>query len=442
MSLVILCGNAGDGKTSFLQNLVRSLGGEPAPFNQRVWEGRLAGRVAKINLDGAASWNGRSADQLLDDLFAPFRNGASARGPVHLVAVNDGRLMEWIDHSESVHNGATALTTDLIDALGGRGDRLPGHIRLIELNNRSLVGGLRLDRREISIEFVERLMGGQQAPAIWQPCRTCTAQARCPMRRSADMMRASDDPQLRAQGVLLRRRLTAALQAVHLRNEVHITARELKATISYVLFGLYACADLHERPDLTLHHPADHAFDPDSPLRQGELLRELARLDPALEVNPRVDRYLVGRGAPDPAHGAARFCDATGQALPLRSARRRAYLTWSDDQVAAIGGDSDAVRLREGRRSTEFRMFPLLDAAQQAAITQRLCAGLSRLEALPDPAYRDTNVMPIKIVPRTPTETAFWIEKPRARFHLAPERFLTVEGLETLHRFLGHVDKG
>ena len=31
----------------------------------------------------------------------------------------------------------------------------------------------------------------------------------------------------------------------------------------------------------------------------GVLLRELVRLDPALEAQARVDRYLSGRGAPD-----------------------------------------------------------------------------------------------------------------------------------------------
>lgn len=440
VSLAILCGNAGDGKTAFLQNLVRSLGGEPPPSSQRVWEGQLAGRSARINLDGAASWNGRSADELLDELFGPFLDGSPKNAPVHLVAVNDGRLMEWADHAEAVRGGPTSLTAALMDALGDRGEHLPEHIRLVELNNRSLVGGMRLDLGTISTDFVDgmidRLVGGERAPDIWRPCRTCTARERCSMRRSADMMGASEDAQVRAQGNLLRGRLTEALQTVHLRNEVHVTARELKATISYVLFGLHACEDLHHQPDLELHHPADHAFDPESPARQGELLRELARLDPALQVNARVDRYLVGHGAPDPAHGAPRFRDELGRLLPLRNARRRAFFAWSGHQVEAVGGDEFALALRDGRHSTEFRRFPLLPPPARELLKRRLCAGLSRLEALPDPAYRDPDVVPITIVPRTPTETAFWVDKPLERFGLAPECFQSVEGLETLHRYL------
>lgn len=439
VSLVILCGNAGDGKTAFLQRLVQTLGGEPPQSSERVWSGRLADRKAMINLDGAASWKGRSADDLLDDLFGPFLDQPPKDGSIHLVAVNDGRLMEWIEQAEMRH-GERPLTRALTAGLTQQTQDVASHIRLVELNNRSLVGGLDLERGSISTHFVDELIrllvGGEQAARIWAPCRTCSAQTRCSMKRSADMMGASADPAILAEGARLRERLTEALQTVHQRNEIHITARELKAAISYVLFGLEDCEDLHRNPELEPHDPADHAFNPESRGRQGELLRELARLDPALEGHARVDRYLVGKGAPDPAHGARRFRDMVGRPLPLRDARRRAYLSWSSDQVEAVGGDDHALTLRDGRRASEFRVFPLLSEDQRLRIKQRLCRGLSRLEALPDLAYRDPERVPIRVLPRTPTETAFWIEKSASRFSLAAERFQSVAGLETLHRFL------
>ncbi len=439
VSLVILCGNAGDGKTAYLQRLVQTLGGSPPQSSERVWTGMLAGRKAMINLDGAASWKGRSADELLDELFAPFMDRAPVNGSVHLVAVNDGRLMEWIEQAEMRH-GERSLTLALTAALTQQDEGLASHVRLVELNNRSLVGGLDLERREISTRFVDelvaRLVGGERAPDIWAPCRTCSANARCSMRRSADMMGASSDPAVLAEGVWVRRRLTEALQTVHQRNEIHITARELKAAISYILFGLDCCDDLHENPELLPHDPADHAFNPQSRARQGELLSELARLDPALEGHARVDRYLVGKGAPHAAHGAPRFRDVVGRPLSLRSARRRAYLSWSKDQVEAVGGDDHALTLRDGRRASEFRNFPLFSEIERDRIKRRLCSGLSRLEALPEVSYRDADRVPIRVLPRTPTETAFWVEKAASNFTLAAERFHSVAGLETLHRFL------
>jgi hypothetical protein len=52
----------------------------------------------------------------------------------------------------------TTLTASLAAALSQQSNGLPVHIRLIELNKRSLVGGLRPHRRIISTEFVDELV--------------------------------------------------------------------------------------------------------------------------------------------------------------------------------------------------------------------------------------------------------------------------------------------
>lgn len=435
LSLVILCGNAGDGKTAFLQHLAAQLGIGDLPSERRVWDGSIGGVPIKINLDGAAAWKGRSADELLDEVFEPFHNGPPKTRRVHLVAVNDGRLMEWLESYETRHGSETRLTTQIVETLGREGGGLDPHIRLIELNQRSLVGGPDPVDGQISTKFLDQLcvqlVGGGDAGEIWQPCNSCSARSRCSMRRSAEMMGASADKTVLAQGAILRRRLASAFQAVHQRNEVHITARELKAALSYILFGIYACEDLHSNVDLVSHAPGDFAFNPASPLRQGELLRELTRLDPALEAHPRIDRYLRSHGAPDPAHGAPRHPES-----PLGAARRVAYLEWSDDQIARVGGDPSALCLNNGRHFSDFRDYPLLPIHRRRQIRDSVCRGLSRLEALPEIAVRQRGVVPIRVVPRTPTETAFWVSKPLDRFTLEAEQFVSAPGLETLHRYL------
>ena len=251
------------------------------------------------------------------------------------------------------------------------------------------------------------------------------------MRVSAEMMGASDDRQILQQGNLLRERLTTALQAVHQRNDIHITARELKATLSYILFGVHHCQDLHDDLDLLPHSPGDFTFDPKSDCRQGDLLRELTRLDPALEAHARIDRYLTSATAPDPAHGAPRYPTSS-----LHSARRKAFLEWNEDQIEQVGGARHALGLNGGKRFTEFRDFPMLPVSQQHRICDRVCRGLSRLEALPEIALNQKGVMPLRIVPRTPAETAFWVGKPLERFSLVPEQFSEMPGLSTLHRYL------
>lgn len=434
VSLVILCGNAGDGKTAFLQHLAADLGVATLPSEQRVWDGTLGGLTLKVNLDGAAAWKGRSADDLLDELFEPFHHGPPKPGRIHLAAVNDGRLMEWVESYEGRH-GETRLTRQLVEAVGREGEGLDAHVQLIELNRRSLVGGLDHSVGRISTEFVDsmitRLVGGPDAKAIWAPCQTCSARTRCSMRLSAETVGATGGADAMRRGALLRQRLTSALQAVHQRNEVHITARELKAALSYILFGVHACEDLHANVDLRPHTPADFAFDPRSERRQGELLRELTRLDPALAAHARIDRYLTRRAAPDPAHGAPRYPEDT-----LATARRRAYFEWTDDQIEQVGGHRLALTLNGGRHFTLFRDFPLLKPEEQSEIRDALCRGLSRLELLPAIALGQRDVISVRIVPRTPTETAFWADKPLDRFTLEAERFAPGQGIETLHRGL------
>ena len=94
--LVILCGNAGDGKTALLQHLATKLGVHDVRSDRRIHDATVGALRIMINLDGAAAWNGRSADELLDETFEPFHN-ARPTDRVHLVAVNDGRLLEWIE---------------------------------------------------------------------------------------------------------------------------------------------------------------------------------------------------------------------------------------------------------------------------------------------------------------------------------------------------------
>ena len=98
--LVILCGNAGDGKTALLQHLAKRLIPRRESYTsaERFLNGRTEdGLTIRMNLDGSAAWQGRSADELLDEFLAPFRSGPPEGDVTHLLAINDGRLLEWLE---------------------------------------------------------------------------------------------------------------------------------------------------------------------------------------------------------------------------------------------------------------------------------------------------------------------------------------------------------
>lgn len=417
VSLVILFGNAGDGKTAFIQNLARNLGYAGLRSAERVWRQQLPnGLELVVNLDGSAAWNGHSANAVLDEFFAPFHVTEQPAGLVHVVAINSGKLLEWLE--QSPHN--SALTRALRKVLMGDMSALPASYRLVDLNQRSLVGGIHRERATVTTQFLDalldRFLGRDQDP--WQVCEGCAARSRCTAAHSVSVLR---NPQ---QGPQVRERLAQAFQACHQRGEVHITARELRAALSYVFFGVHRCEDLHRKPGLVPEAYWQRAFDATHPHRQGDLLAEMARLDPALEANPVLDRVLMREvnvaSEDQPGEIASRL---------LAQARRRA---WFERSLDAQGWN---VALAQGQHWLRFRQAPLMTPQEQMQLMRELCIGIARLEDLPPLAFDHPALqhgLPLRITPRTPTESVFWALKPWDAFRLeAPVP--TAAGMETLH---------
>ena len=426
--LVVLCGNAGDGKTALLQHLADRLGLGRHRSAQRIIKGDVGdGLRVRVNFDGSAAWEGRSADELLDEFLEPFQQGPPKDDVVHLLAINDGRLLEWIGNEE------TPLKRNLLKCLYGRTPSDAG-IAFYSLNDRSHVGGLAWDSKTIETSFLDalldRLYGGNDAVQTWRPCTTCSAQDTCGVYQTTRVFGPaglSQDEGLRQRA---RQRLFEALQAVHFRGETHITVRELRGALVYILFGTDFCSDYHDAaaaPDATAYW--NRTFDPRAQARQGEVLAELVRLDPALDAHPKIDRKLL--------HGEE-FSDGREGARRLGSARRRAYFEGIDrDDVSGLD-----VGLAQGRHLRRFRDAPFLDDDAQSRLRTDLCKGIARLGELPPQALRRDEVVSLRIQPRTPTETAFWSEKPVERFGLKPEfpskaddgRHASREPLARLHR--------
>ena len=448
--LVVLCGNAGDGKTALLQHLAERFGVVRRVSSERILEGRTEdGLIVRMNLDGSASWQGKSADDLLDEFLGPFQHGPPDEDVAHLLAINDGRLLEWIEGVEQRLGEETPLTLVLRKRLERANGSAPeveddadaavddSHVRFVNLNQRSLVGGVTPDGAGIATDFLERLLeslyGGEDAAETWAPCRSCSAQERCEVFRAnrlfgPDALAGGTDPEVRARA---RERLFDALQAVHLRGETHVTVRELRAALVYILFGVDFCDEYHRGAFHPNAEPLplpywDRAFDPVAPGRQGDMLQDLVRLDPALEAHPIIDRRLLRTRTTDAESG-------TGSASALASARRRAYFEWTSEMIQTHAGNSQALDLAKGRHIHRFRNLPI-DEEGRADLCRRLCEGISRLEILPPQALDRAGVVPLRIMPRTPTETDLWIEKRLADFRLEADLPPAQEGLDRLHR--------
>jgi hypothetical protein len=158
------------------------------------------------------------------------------------------------------------------------------------------------------------------------------------------------------------------------------------------------------------------------------VLREIARFDPALEAHPQLDRYLLSPPSTDSSKTAPHY-----ERLSLDSARRRAFFEWSAEQIEELASRSDSLGLARGHNLKLFRNLAFENADENKLLCARLCKGISRLEDLPLQALERPGVVPLRITPRTPIETTFWIEKPLAAFRLEADVPLTTD-IDRLHR--------
>jgi serine/threonine protein kinase len=415
IKLVFLCGNAGDGKTALLQNLAENLGAPRETSARRIWEFKSDnGLTIRINLDGAASYEGKSATELLTNFLATFRNGVPDDGAVHLIAINDGPLLAWVECQEP------SWLTEQIEALLDDGsDTAPDpRLRFINLNQRSLVGNL-VTVPEVAPKFLNRLLDKMLGTSqTWSGCANCISQNQCVAWQSVQDLRHPD------AGPYIRKQLTRLLQAIHQRGEVHITARLLRSTVSFGFFGTEYCSDIHAQPEKKRQGYWDRFFAPQTPYRQGELLEELTRLDPALESHPQVDRILMTLPMEQYELGM-------DPATLLASRRRSAYFAWNPLVKPREIDDEHVLDTGLLRRLEAFQS--LVDPERAEVLCRQICDGISRMQDLPETAFHDAEKMPLLVTPRTPTETLFWVLKSRKQFRLEPDFPTIGQELDFLH---------
>ncbi|MGQ9687928.1 MAG: protein kinase domain-containing protein [Desulfobaccales bacterium] len=337
-ALVILAGNPGDGKTAFLQQLALRLGfqGEALPLNHWIME--HDGWTYECVLDGSAadSLRGLSSDEVLESLFDPLiQAGERADLAAHLkrtqiLAINDGRLLEFLEERRQEPIWLFEHLNRFFDSELGRPHP---EIVLVDLNRRSLLAGN--NHRSTFDEILTALITGGWGDYIptddpWQVCQSCRAAPSCHVRFHVETLR---DPVL---GPQVRERLKTLLAIVHSRGRLHVTIRELRSMLAYIIFGDQPCEEIHREleeaqsreeageglfEEFMKRHKAKLYFDRvfTTGEKGGRLLAELVDFDPGKVDNPRMDRFIASSlKSPDRLEDL--FTSAAGR-LPHRSLR-------------------------------------------------------------------------------------------------------------------------
>jgi serine/threonine protein kinase len=253
--LYVLAGNAGDGKSHLLQQVVRRrVGAQPAGNRGGVAGGPPPG--PKINVEQrfriiADATHALRADssqrERLAEFFAPFADtDASADDRVHLIAMNTGMVIRFFEGEDKDR------FKRLYDVLSARlGLRRVGDA---ELDPPWRVEVVNLDLRDVLApgpggkSFAERMLDrldpenpDSLAAPRWAACQSCSALSLCPVAFNLRALRMPTP----------RRAVLHALRRVALDNDVHTSPRSLWGFVYRLATGGVERYDVPERGDKT-----------------------------------------------------------------------------------------------------------------------------------------------------------------------------------------------
>lgn len=348
---VLLTGNPGDGKTSFLEKIREDLladSGVEVRLDPSGWQIDRGGRSYYAVYDASESHNGASSDDLL---FAALGDPDAPEERTALIAANDGRLLQFFtEHEYPYEEIAEQVRRQIHEGAPGT-----AQVTVVDLKQRALAN---LERTGLAADIIDTFVDEQR----WDICSSCTSREVCPIRRNATALRTG-----------AREPAVELILISHLRRRRRATFRDVRSAIAWLITGDLTCGEVHqaraEGLDLsrdTSRSLADLAFDP----RCGDyLVREWTDMDPALVAAPdveraaRMDRNLIA----DPA----RFNPRTAAA-----AFRGLYMgTWS------MNGAVTRDRVRAYRHLLDF--IEMLRAADNDHHLERLLLGASRLVGAP-----------------------------------------------------------
>ena len=288
-SLVIISGNAGDGKTAFLQKLERRAEDEGAVVDHSLPNGasfELRERTFLSNYDGSQDEGDRKNDDVLRAFLAPFKGEDPAdwvpSKETRLIAINEGRLVDFLEASRT---DFTALAT-LVNVGLRTGEPAEG-VAVVNLNLRSVV----TDAPGFEGSIFERLVRRMTHERFWEPCHYCDIKDRCYVFHNAQTI------QDETAGSHVIERLKTIYAITHLRGRLHITLRDLRSALAYMLVGTRDCDEIHAlyrsgRREEIVQGYYFNSWKGSDGANADRLLTLLSEVDVAEADDPRLDRAL------------------------------------------------------------------------------------------------------------------------------------------------------
>ncbi|TFH59634.1 protein kinase domain-containing protein [Peribacillus frigoritolerans] len=298
--LVIITGNAGDGKTAFIQNLENQLLDEDGKLVEDGSNGKVIdfrGIRLITNYDGSQDEGDKLNEDVLDEFFNvfagddPFSYKPDERKEVRLIAINEGRLMEFLSSRDEKYGKLFQHVESYLRLRENRETKFS----LVNLNWRSIVA-----QDENTTSILEKLIDKFTDTRITELCDNCKVKDACAIYYNVTSI------QDEAVGPQIKENIRNVVETVHLRKKLHITMRDIRSALSYILYGTKNCREIKRLARYTSLANSEAlltGFYYNSVFNMGQsvdrLMKELGKVDVSEVSVPHIENTLASQPSSD-----------------------------------------------------------------------------------------------------------------------------------------------
>lgn len=232
--LIIITGNAGDGKTAFIHQ-IESKGTDKIPYQSNNGSRFFINGVRfESNYDGSQDEAEKANDDVLAEFLQPFfgLDDYTKASEGRVIAINEGRLVDFLSTRPELHR----LQDNIEDYFykEGHAELLPG-LMVINLNLRSVTA-----RDGETPSLLAQQVKKLTRPELWTKCAGCPIADRCFIKYNVDTFQDS------SAGDEVINRLEWLVRTIVYKRELHITMRDLRSMIAWMLTRDYSCDEVKQ----------------------------------------------------------------------------------------------------------------------------------------------------------------------------------------------------
>ncbi|WP_281233649.1 methylation-associated defense system protein kinase MAD6 [Flavobacterium gelatinilyticum] len=289
--LLIITGNAGDGKTAFIKKIENDSNVKEVlqHTHRNGARFKINGIAFESNYDGSQDEESNINNDVLDTFFSPFEGltnyNQSKEG--RIIAINEGRLVEFLTTSVKHSKLATIIENYFYEE--GH-TKLPEGLMIVNLNLRSVVA-----QNDENGSLFRNQVKALTKKELWKQCNGCSLNKECFIKYNVDSFNDS------AAGDTIISRMEWLIKTVSLKRELHVTMRDMRSLIAYTLTRDYSCEDLKSLAQLKDNEPEKYwqyyYFNITNPsvqdsANQDRLIKLLRETDIGEVAIPHLDRDL------------------------------------------------------------------------------------------------------------------------------------------------------